>query len=130
MIQSPFFKEQEPIFREQSLEHLLFGTLHYEEQPEGKMVIEYGDEAADKFYHMLGGEVSVWIPKPYYFKGIEANGHDLTLFLLRNYDHICWRNMPSGAKTQDYLLQTLVRLKVNVFALTRFDKLEALEKVI
>lgn len=68
------------------------------------MVIKYGDEAADKFYHMLSGEVSVWIPKPYFFKGIEANGHDLSLFLLRNYDNVCWRNLPNGAKTQDYLL--------------------------
>ena len=105
-------------FKEHTLEHLLYGVLHYADAMEGENVIEFGDEHADKFYQVLEGEVAVWVPQPKAFNGSPAQ---LVIFLIKNYDSVCWKKMKYGELVQDFLLKSLSRLKVSIFAYTSFN---------
>ena len=113
------------MFKEVNLDHLLFGTLHYDTAAEDEKIITYGDEVVEKFYYLLEGEVSVWVPEPVLFHDEAATDPaNLAYYLVHKYESICWKKMNNGNQIQDFLLKQLGKLKISSYA--GFDKTAAL----
>ena len=83
----------------------MFEVLLYEEAAEGDTIIHFGDEVADKFYHILDGEVSVLVPQPKTFQTANITGENLAYFFIQRYEDICWTKMKNGGKVKSFILQ-------------------------